>query len=911
MSEMYSNTDEFDNYLMHIGILRKSGRYPWGSGNNPHQRNRMFLDYVDDLQKQGMSETDIAKGMGLTEEGKPISTTQLRALKAIAKNEQRAALIAKAVHLKEDKQWSNVAIGEALGLNESSVRALLDPAAKEKNDQLTSIANMLRSEVDKKRYVDFGAGNEAHLGISKEKLNTAVEMLKEEGYKQHWLKVPQLGTNSETTYKILTPPDVDFKELVSNQDKIQNIFKYSENGGTDFLGIEPPTIVSLKRVGVKYGDEGGAEMDGVIELRRGVPDLSLGNARYAQVRIKVEGERYLKGMAMYSDDLPDGVDMVFNTNKKPTGNKLDAMKKMNEDEANPFGSVVRQKHYVDKDGKTKLSPLNIVGTKDPDGVKTPGEEGAWYKWSKTLSSQMLSKQSPALAKKQLDMAYELKKAEFDEINSLTNPAVKKKLLESLADDADSSAVSLKAAGLPRTRNHVILPINSLKDTEIYAPQYKDGEKVVLIRHPHGGTFEIPELTVNNRNKDGKRLIQDAIDAVGINARVAERLSGADFDGDTVLVIPNKQSGPDRVKTSPPLKALEGFDPKRQYPKYDGMPVMKNKQQEMGKISNLITDMTIKQAPHSEIARAVKHSMVVIDAEKHELNYKQSAIDNRIKDLQEKYQPKVDGKGGASTLVSRSKSSVRVPDRKPLPASKGGPVNKTTGEKQWEYTNKSYVDKNGDTQYRTVKSTRMAEAKDAFDLSSGMPMEAVYATHANKLKSLANEARKVAVNTPRIQQNVSAKKTYAPEVKSLNAKLDLALRAAPIERQAQLAGNATLKAKRQANPDMTREQIKKTKGMALTTARVRLGAKKQNINITPDEWAAIQAGAISNTKLEAILRNTDLDVVKAYATPRQATVMVPAKVARARAMQANGYTPSEIAEQLGVPVSTLISSLEKG
>ena len=73
---------------------------------------------------------------------------------------------------------------------------------------------------------------------------------------------------------------------------------------------------------VRYADDVGSdgvkgiEKDGVIELRRGVEDLDLNGNRYAQVRILVDGTHYLKGMAVYSDDMPDGVDVVFNTNKK-------------------------------------------------------------------------------------------------------------------------------------------------------------------------------------------------------------------------------------------------------------------------------------------------------------------------------------------------------------------------------------------------------------------------------------------------------------------------------------------------------------------------------------------------------------------------------------------------------------------
>lgn len=908
--------------LMHEGVLRKSGRYPWGSGKDPHQRNKMFLDYVEDLQNKGMSPTEIAKGMGLEDED-GISTTQLRALKTIAKAQNKAQDISKAQRMKESGD-SNMAIGRAMGINESSVRALLDPAAKAKNDEIFALSNLLRDEVSADRYIDVGAGVERHLGISKEKLTTAVAMLEEEGYKKYPVKIDQPG-GKETTMKILAPPGTPYREVFLNQDRIKNISKFSEDRGDTFKAIEPPVSVSLKRVGVRYAEEGGTQKDGVIELRRGVPDISLGNSRYAQVRIAVEGTHYLKGMAMYSDDLPDGVDMLFNTNKKSTGNKLDAMKSLvnkktgKVDEDNPFGSIVRQKHYVDSKGNTKLSPLNIVGTKDPDGVKTPGEEGAWYQWSRNLSSQMMSKQGPHLAQKQLDLSYDIKKAEFDLINSLDNPAVKKRLLKSFADDAESSSVKLSAAGLPRTRNHVILPINSLKDTEIYAPNFNNGEKVVLVRHPHGGIFEIPELTVNNRNAEANRLIPNAKDAVGINAKVAERLSGADFDGDTVLVIPNKQSGPDRVRTAPAVSALIDFDPKRSYPKYEGMPEMANKQQEMGKISNLITDMTIRRATNAEIVRAVRHSMVVIDAEKHELNYKQSAIDHGIKELKQKYQSKPDGKsGGASTIISRASSDVRVGARKPRPAKEGGPIDKATGKKVWEYSGETYIKttttKNGVVKEKlipkTVKSKRMLEEEDAFNLSSGQPIEAVYATHANKLKALANEARRIDVNTPGQKVDYEAKAKYGPQIKSLDAKLDIAMRNAPLERQALLLAKAKVKAKRQADPEMKADEIKKLNALAVQEARQRVGASKKQVQITDDEWEAIQAGAISNNKLTAILDNADLDSVKARATPRTATVMVPAKVARAKAMLANGYTSAEVASMIGVPVSTLNSALDR-
>ena len=58
----------------------------------------------------------------------------------------------------------------------------------------------------------------------------------------------------------------------------------------------------------------------------------------------------------------------------------------------------------------------------------------------------------------------------------------------------------------------------------------------------------------------------------------------------------------------------------------------NTQREMGIISNLIMDMTLQGATDEELARAVRHSMVVIDANKHSLDYKRSEIENDIDDI---------------------------------------------------------------------------------------------------------------------------------------------------------------------------------------------------------------------------------------------------------------------------------------
>ena len=876
-----------EDYLKHYGILRRSGRYPWGSGQDSYERSNSFLGMVKELRDKGLTDTQIAEGFGMT-------TSELRNTTTIARNAKKKADISQAQRLK-DHGYSNVAIGEKMGINESSVRSLLAPGKKDRADVLETTSNMLKDQVDEKGYIDIGSGVENHLGVSQTKLGTAVAMLKDQGYEVHRVKVEQLGTGHQTEVKVLCPPGTTQKEVWQNRDNIRQITEFSEDGGRSFLGLKTPINVDAKRVGIRYAEDGGTDADGVIYVRPGVDDISLGGSHYAQVRVAVDGTHYLKGMAMYKDDLPDGVDLMFNTNKSPTGNKLDAMKELKRDKDgnidldNPFGSAI-SRQIVDHNGNL-TSAMNLVN-----------EEGDWANWSKNLSSQMLSKQSHQLAEQQLGRTYQSKRDAYEEIMGLTNPAVKRKLLNSFADDADAASVHLKAAHINRQASHVILPVNSLKENEIYAPNYRPGERVVLIRYPHGGTFEIPELTVNNKHPEARKLLGNAPDAVGIHSKVAERLSGADFDGDTVLVIPNNNH---RVKTSPALGQLKDFDPKAAYPAYEGMKKMspRTKQVQMGDVSNLITDMTIKGAHQSEIARAVRHSMVVIDAEKHNLNYKQSAIDNGISALKKKYQGSA--KSGASTLISRATSETRVPERK-----QSFTVDKTTGKKIYKETGATYTDKNGRVHQKTTKSQKLAETDNAFTLSSGTQVERVYAEHSNRLKHLANEARKASVNTKSTPYSPSAKAAYSNEVRSLDDKLNLALRNRPLERQAQIIANTVYRAKKEAYPEMDAAEQKKVKAQALQEARNRTHAGKEHINITSAEWDAIQAGAITNHKLTQILDNSDLDQVKKLATPKTATVMTASKKARAQRMLASGtHTQADVADALGVSLSTLKRSFE--
>lgn len=887
-----------EDILMHYGVKRRSGRFPWGSGENPYQHSGDFLSRVKDLKREGLSEKDIATSMGFE------STTDYRTAYSIATAERRRLNVDRAKSLREDGLNASE-IGREMGVNESTVRSWLNENAEANMNRAQKTADILRKELETKHMLDVGAGVERELGISRQKLNEALQILENEGYNIYGVGIPQVGnTGKQTNTKVLCDPDIPYSQPYKNMKDIKSVGEYhSIDGGNRWDKREYPASIKSDRIKINYGDKGGAEKDGVIEIRRGVEDLDLGASHYAQVRILVDGTHYLKGMAMYSDDIPDGVDVVFNTNKKSGTPKKDVLKKIKDDPDNPFGAYIKadgQSWYTDKNGNKKLSAINKIK-----------EEGDWDKSSRNLSSQFLSKQPIQLIDRQLKLTYSDHEAEFDEIMSLTNPTIKKKMLLDFADKCDSAVVHLKAAALPRQETRVILPITKLKETEVYAPYLKNGEKVVLVRYPHGGTFEIPELTVNNKNKSAKDILGNAIDAIGINAKVAERLSGADFDGDTVVVIPVNNRV--RVKTTRPLEGLKDFDPKTTYStegKKDVRLMTKEQtQREMGIISNLITDMTLRGAPESDIVRAVKHSMVVIDAEKHKLDYKQSEKDNGIAELKKKWQLKYDadgnviGSGGASTIISRHKQTISVPERKGA-----GRIDPDTGEVIFKESGRTYLDKKGRTVQATTKVPLLNATKDLRTLSSGTLQENAYADYGNKMKALANRARKEYIATPRLQRSSTAASIYKKEVDDLNARLRIAELNRPRERRAHAIANSVVKAKIQANPELAdknnKKELAKIERYAIDDARLSVGAKLQTITISDKEWEAIQAGAISDTKLTQILRYADPDSLKERAMPRTTTNLSKAKVNKISSMKASGYTIQEIAEALGVSTSTV-------
>lgn len=925
-----------NNELYHYGTPHymstpHSGRYAYGSGKEPHQHaydaQREFLDTFRRLKSEGMKEKEIADYFKVT-------VDELRKKNSVAAAAEQAANITRAKRMKEHGT-STSEIARIMGRNESTIRGWLAASEEKRVDRINTVADILEKRVKKGEIIDVGYGVELDLNVTKTTFDTALKTLADKGYVIDTIDVPQANlAGASTRVKVLAPEGTTKKDIWLNRGDIKTLTEYVPKEVDIARQIEYPASIDSKRIFVNYTNPdgtGGVEKDGLIEIRRNVKDLSLGNSSYAQIRMAIDGHSYMKGMALYSDNIPEGYDVVVNTNKlvgTPLFKTKDydgeaVFKKLKSDPEMPFGATIKaggQNHYIDTDGTEKLGLINKLK-----------EEGEWDKSNKSLSSQFLSKQSNKLIDRQLDLTYKIKADEFQEIMDYTNPVVKRKLLMDFAEGCDKDAKHLAAAALPRQNTRVLIPIPEMKDNEIYAPTYKNGEKLVLVRYPHGGTFEIPELVVNNNNKAAKKLLGNAVDAVGINGKVAGVLSGADFDGDFVLTIPVNEKV--KITRQEPLEGLKGFNPSEKYPKYEGMKVMTSRQTgiEMGVVSNLITDMTLRNATPDELARAVRHSMVVIDAEKHELNWRQSEKDNAIEALKQKYQvnpSKKKGYGGSSTLISRAEAEVKIDEiqRVDKNGRKTYTPDKETGKWLYAETGRTYtkfkrdskgnlvLDDNGSPikevlKYKTT-TTAMDLTDDARTLSSGTMQEESYAKYANNMKALANKARKEAINMEIPKASVSAKATYAEEVKSLQAKLEIAKSNKPLERQAQIKANVRIEQLKEENPDMKKDKLKKEKAKILNNARLEVGAGKQQIEVTDREWEAIQAFAISPTKLSEILNNANMEEIKKRATPRPTNSLSDTKVARIKAMSTSGLSISEIADSLGVSTATVSKYLKE-
>lgn len=1044
-----------DLYLSHAGVAhdenppgRGSGRYPYGSGNRLHQHDWDVKARMDKLKAQGMSDAQIAEIMGYTNtnqythETKP-SVSKYKAARQIAvrntKVDQYEELIWYDSHIDPatGKPYTNRKIAELMGLpNESSVRTMRQTGYSEDDVPVFKAAKQLKEAITETGYLDVGRGAELYSDLSPDSFKTTLEILQREGYEVRSLKQDQnnVAGNNKTTVKVLIAPDKigeDEKQLYKDAYNALKEGKVSRLIDDDDINNplservhqwEDPIKIKSSRVDVKYDEDGGTAKDGIIEIRAvkdkngnivaADPALSLGlnmngdPSRYAQVRIMVDGGKecitednptglkYIKGMAVYNLNLPEGTDILVNSNKSAADGKRKALKDVEPDENLPFGSAVVQQHYIDpKDGKEKLSAVQIVGTvTDDDHDKHV--EGSWGNWSKNLPSQFLGKQNLSLVKKQLKADVLLKEDELETIMSIKNPTVKKKLLEEFGDSCDKAAEDLKAAPIPGQKTHVLIASKTLKDNECYAPNYDDGQTLALIRFPHQGTFEIPIVKVNNKNKEMRDAIgTNSLDAIGINWNVASKLSGADFDGDNVIAIPmtkkNSDGGFDRsvnIKSMDSIPMLKNYDTniystknprfkdmvdEKGKPTFKYFKTDKDKGKEMGIISNLMTDMYAKGCDDpDELGRADAYSMVVIDAKKHQLNYKQAYIDYGIAELKKKYQTNEETGhvGGASSLLSRAKSPTEVDIR-----SSTSKIDPDTGKRIYDtpkettrvekkkvyakdpetgkylkdengkkiaetYQGKYVKNKDGSYTYnqgklgknnrelweetgkvKELKSSisKMQATDDARTLLSSNPneIEKTYADYANHMKSLANYSRKESTRINPTKESkadpVSAKE-YAEEVASLNAKLVKAKKNAPREREAQRVCTNRVNAAKDAHPEMYQDYDteKKLRDRMLKEARIDCNAQKDRITFTDREWEAVEHNAVSPTKLSQLLANADKDSYTSKAIPKSNTIST-AKKNRIKTLYAQGYSQEEISRMVDGVSTSSISNIVNG
>lgn len=213
-------------------------------------------------------------------------------------------------------------------------------------------------------------------------------------------------------------------------------------------------------------------------------------------------------------------------------------------------------------------------------------------------------------------------------------------------------------------------------------------------------------------------------------------------------------------------------------------------------------MTLKGAPAEDLIPAVKFSMVIIDAKKHNLNWKQAYEDYGIAKLNIKYRGSANA--GASTVITRAKSPMYVNQRKAASSNKQegivGGIDIKTGKKVYQETGKTRTVVKKDPKTGEIiskeevlvkdKISKMEYVDDAFKLVGDIedPKERAYANYANSMKELANEARRVAVNTENMKRNPNAVQTYSKEVASLNDKLKQVKNNSYLERQAQMLAN---------------------------------------------------------------------------------------------------------------------------
>ena len=170
VEEMLSilESSESDTELKHYGIKRRSGRYPWGSGEDGYQRGMDFYARYEALKKKGFSDKDIARELGMLDKDGNPSTGILRMERAYAKDLRNIYNIERARSLAEDGKGPTE-IAKIMGVSrESTVRGWLDPGFEERTLKATNTAEFLQDMIYESEHgmIDVGKGAHIKLGLT-------------------------------------------------------------------------------------------------------------------------------------------------------------------------------------------------------------------------------------------------------------------------------------------------------------------------------------------------------------------------------------------------------------------------------------------------------------------------------------------------------------------------------------------------------------------------------------------------------------------------------------------------------------------------------------------------------------------------------------------------------------------------
>ncbi|MBQ0118028.1 MAG: hypothetical protein KBS98_09000, partial [Flavobacterium sp.] len=210
--------------LAHEGVGHleggNSGRFPWGSGENPYQHQPHALVTFDEkMKKAGLTERQIIdawNGEHVDDKSLQFTTTEYRTALSVYKSRYKQQLQKSAKYLHDVEHRGPTEIARMLGLpNESSARSLLEEQHQANVNKADATAEILKKRLEETGgYLMVGKGVEHELGITKNKLDNALFILEQDGYPHYDRRIDQVTNKSgKTTIRLLCPPGTEYKDL--------------------------------------------------------------------------------------------------------------------------------------------------------------------------------------------------------------------------------------------------------------------------------------------------------------------------------------------------------------------------------------------------------------------------------------------------------------------------------------------------------------------------------------------------------------------------------------------------------------------------------------------------------------------------------------------------------------------------